>query len=102
MCHPVFLLDLPQLPSLPMFLPHPGPPYLPPAKQPPKQQKQIQPVATLPTLIHVEIKRTNGSSTSQKPPLPVNSYPYYKKDQTITPKYPPIDSYNMATETSSI
>ena len=61
----------------------PRPPHLPPAKQPPKQHQPTPPVATLQALIHVETKWTNGSSTSQKPPLPANSYPYYKKVQTM-------------------
>ena len=101
MCHPVFLPDFLQLPSLPMFLPHPGAPYLPPTKQPPTQHKLTQPVATLPTLIHLETKWTSGSSTSPKPPSPVNNYPYYKKVQTMSslPNNPPsTDAYIKATE----
>ena len=49
MCHPVFCLDLPHLPSLPVFLPHAWPPHLPPVQLPPNQPKQTQPVATLTT-----------------------------------------------------
>ena len=83
MCHPVSHLDLPQLLPLPMFLPHLGPPYLPPAKPPPSQHKETQPVATLPTLMHVETNWTSGSSISLTPPSPTNSYPYYKKALTL-------------------
>ena len=72
-----------QLPPLPMFLPHLGPPYLPPAKWPPPQHKETQPVETLPTHIHVETDRTSGLSISLTPPSPANSYPYYKKALTL-------------------
>ena len=61
MCHLVVHLDLPHLPSLPVFLPHPWPPHLPPAQPPLNQPKQTQPVATLSAPIHVETTWTNGS-----------------------------------------
>ena len=81
MCHPVFLQDLPQLPALPMFLPHPGPPHLPPAKHPPSHHKETQPAATLPTHIHVETHWTSGLSIFPTPPHQQTIIPITKRPQ---------------------
>ena len=91
MCHPVFIQDLPQLPALPMFLPHPGSPHLPSAKCPPSHHKETQPVATLPTHIHVETHQTSRLSIFPTPPSPVNNYPYYKRPQLC--HYPQVPPY---------
>ena len=79
-----------------------SPPYLPPAKRPPSQHKETQPVATLSTHIHVETNQTSGLSISPIPPSPVNNYPYYKKAPTCHhSQVAPIEAYITATELAS-
>ena len=51
----------PQLPPLPVFLPHPWPPHLPPMQQPPTQHPgYLLPVPTPAPAIHVPTTWTNG------------------------------------------
>ena len=102
MCHSVFHLDLPHLPSLPWVLPHPTHPHLLPAKCQHPQLKLTLPAATLPTLIHVEHHRTNGSSIYPTPPFQQTIVLITKRSQFCHhSQVPPLEAYITATELAS-